>query len=74
MDSRKHLQNMFEKGDKTISLSRRQQDNLPRAALVAIYKSFVRPDLDFGDIICDQIFNTFFMKGSNQFNIMQHLP
>ena len=36
------------------------QNNLPRAPLVTVYKSFVRPHLDYGDILYDQAFNNFF--------------
>ena len=51
---------MFNKINKTISLLRKLQNNLPRAPLVAIHKSFVRPHLDYGDILYDQTFNTSF--------------
>ena len=73
LDFREHLQNMFNKINKTISLLRKLQNNLPRAPLTTIYKSFIRPHLDYGDILYDQTFNNTFMKGSNRFNIMQHL-
>ena len=33
---------------------------LPRRSLVTIYKSFVRPHLDYGDIIFNQVFNKSF--------------
>ena len=46
----------LKKISKTISLLRKLQNNLPRAPLVTIYKSFVRPHLDYGDILYDQIF------------------
>ena len=36
------------------------QNNLPRALLVTIYKFFVRPHLDFEDILYDQAFNNSF--------------
>ena len=36
------------------------QNNLHRAPLVTVYKSFVRPHLDYGDILYDQAFNNFF--------------
>ena len=37
LDFREHFQNMFKKINKTISLLRKLQNNLPRAQLVAIY-------------------------------------
>ena len=57
---REYLQNMFKKINKTISLLRKQQNNLPRAPLVTIYKLFVRMYLDYGDILNDQTFNNSF--------------
>ena len=39
------------KVNKTIGIIRKLQNVLPRAALITIYKSFVRPHLDYGDII-----------------------
>ena len=33
---------------------------LPRQALVSIYKAFVRPYLDYGDVLYDQAFNNSF--------------
>ena len=36
------------------------QNVLPRSALLTIYKSFIRPHLDYGDIIYDKAFNESF--------------
>ena len=33
---------------------------LPRPALITIYKAFLRPYLDYGDILYDQAYNMFF--------------
>ena len=33
---------------------------LPRLALVTIYKTFIRPHLDYGDVLYDQAFNNSF--------------
>ena len=33
---------------------------LPRQALVTIYKSFIRPHLDYGDVLYDQAFSNSF--------------
>ena len=57
LDFREYLQNMFNKTNKTISLLRKLQNNLPRAPLITIYKSFIRPHLDYGDMLYDQTFN-----------------
>ena len=60
LDFREHLQNIFKKINKTISLLRKLQNNLPRVSLITIYKSFVRQHLDYGDILYDQTFNNSF--------------
>lgn len=53
LDFRKPIQNNFKKGNKTISSLRKLQNNLRRAPLVTIYKSFTRSHLDNGDILYD---------------------
>ena len=55
-----HLKNVFNKTNKTIGLLRRLSNSLPRQALLTIYKAFVRPHLDYGDVLYDQAFNNSF--------------
>ena len=43
-----------------IGLLRKLSNVLPRQALVTIYKVFVRPDLDYGDVLYYQTFNNSF--------------
>ena len=38
------------------------QQTLPRQSLIAIYKSFIRPHLDYDDIVYDRAFNESFHK------------
>ena len=45
-----HFQDMLNKVNKTIWLLRKLQNALPRPSLLIIYKSFIRPHLDYGDI------------------------
>ena len=45
---------------KTIGLLRKLQNLLPRTTLISIYAAFVRPHLDYGDILFDQAFNSSF--------------
>ena len=47
----KHLKMMASKIDRTIGLLQKMQNLLPRSALITIYKAFVRPHLNYGDII-----------------------
>ena len=55
-----HLTNVSDKICKTIGLLRKLQNILPRPALLTIYKCFIRPHLDYGDIIYDQTYNLSF--------------
>ena len=48
------------KADKTIELLRKLQAVLARPSLVTIYKAFIRPHLDYGDIIYDQAYKESF--------------
>ena len=55
-----HLKKVESKVSKTIGIIRKLQNVLPRSALLTIYKSFIRPHLDYGDIIYDKAFNESF--------------
>ena len=55
-----HLANVFKTVHRTIGLMRKLQSVLPRITLVTIYKAFVRPYLDYWDILYDQVFNSYF--------------
>ena len=46
----------------TIGLLRKFQEILLRQSLIRIYKSFIRPHLDYGDIVYDRAFNESFHK------------
>ena len=60
LNFQEHLQNILNKVNKTIGLLRKLQNILPREPLLTIYKSFVRPHLDYGDVIYDQHYNNSF--------------
>ena len=51
---------MLCKINKTIGLIRKLQNLLPRSALITLYKAFVRPHLDYDDILYDQARNESF--------------
>ena len=57
-----HLKSVLNKVKKTIGLLRKFQQILPRQSLITIYKSFIRPHLDYGDIVYDRAFNESFHK------------
>ena len=62
---------MLNKVNKTIGLLRKLQNALPKPSLLAIYKSFIRPHLYYGDIIYDQAHNASFQQIVESF---QHNP
>ena len=49
-----HVNQKIKKCNKLIGVLRRLSVRLPRNALLTIYKSFVRPSLDYGDILYDK--------------------
>ena len=65
-----HLIFVLHKVKKTIGLLRKFQQSLSRQPLITIYKSFIRPHLDYGDIVYDRAFNESFHKKfeSTQYN------
>ena len=65
-----HLENVQNKVNKTKRLLRKLQDTSPRTSLITIFKSFIRPHIDYGDIIYDRAYNTSFHQNieSIQYN------
>ena len=51
---------ILNKVKKTIGLLRKFQNILRRSALLTIYKTFIRPHLDYSDIIYDKVYNASF--------------
>ena len=49
-----HVKEKIAKANKVIGLICKLAHVLPRQSLLTIYKSFIRPHLDYGDIIYDQ--------------------
>ena len=60
LNFQEHLNNVLSKLNKTIGLLRKVQDFSPRQYLVTVYKVFIRPHLDYRDIIYYQTYNEFF--------------
>ena len=59
LDFSLHLKDVQNKVNKTIGLLK-LQDTLPRTSLITNFKSFIRPHLDYGNIIHDRAYNTSF--------------
>ena len=55
-----HIKSILNKVNKAIGLLRKFQLILPRHSLITIYKAFIRPHLDYGDVIYDRAFNESF--------------
>ena len=60
LNFKEHHNKVESKINKTISIICKLQNVLTRLALLTIYKSFIRPYLDHGDIIYDKAFNDSF--------------
>ena len=48
-----HIKEKISKAMKGICIIKKLSNVLPRKSLITIYKSFVRPHLDYGDLIYD---------------------
>ena len=70
LNFQKHLDTIMSKVDKTIGLLRKLQAVLQRPSLVIISKAFVKPHLDYGDIIYGQAYKESFHQELDQYNIM----
>ena len=62
LDFDENCKGVFEKTSKSIGLISKLPNFLPRPFLLQIYKSFVRPHLDYGDITYDKAFILSFQK------------
>ena len=60
LDFQGHLKSIFNKVNKTIGLLRKLHNTLPRLPLLTIYKSFISPHFDYGDVIYDQAYKVSF--------------
>ena len=57
-----HIDQKIKKCNKLIGLMKRLSVNLPRSVLLTIYKSFIRPHLEYGDILYDKPDNEHFQN------------
>ena len=57
-----HVNEKILKANKGIGILNRLRELLPRASLITIYKSYIRPHLDYGDIIYDNPGNKTFSE------------
>ena len=57
-----HIDNAISKINKGIAVIKKLRYSLPRKSQITIYKAFLRPLIDYGDIICDQPQNDAFCE------------
>ena len=62
IDFNEHIDNQINKCNKVIGIMKRPSLILSRKSLLTMYKSFVRPNLDYADIIYDITFNESFKR------------
>ena len=65
-----HIKENIAKANKGIGIICKLAHLLPRESLIIIYKSFVRPHIDYSDVIYDQPNNEHFVIQLKEFNIM----
>ena len=56
------LNNVLAKVNKAVSLWHKLRNILPRTTLITLQKAFIRPHLDYGDVLYDQAFNNTFKE------------
>ena len=54
LNVKQHVDSAILKMNKSISVIKKLRHSLPRKSLLTIYKAFLRPLIDYGDIIYDQ--------------------
>ena len=60
LNFQEHLENILNKVYKIIGLLWKLQNSLPHGSLLTIYKAFIRPYDDYGDVIYDEHYNNSF--------------
>ena len=57
-----HLNNVLANVNNAVGLLSKLRNLLPRTMLITIYKTFIWPHLDYGDVLYDQAFNNSFKE------------
>ena len=57
-----HIESVLDKVSRGINVLRKLRFHIPRSSLVTIYKSFIRSNLDFADVVYDQPNNSSFVN------------
>ena len=62
LNFQEHFKNILNKVNKTLGLLRKLRNTLPSLSLHTIYESFIRPHLDYGNIMYNQAYNALFYQ------------
>ena len=62
LNFKQHVDNVIMKTNKGISIIKKLKYSLPRKSLIAIYKAFLQPLIDYGDVIYDKHQNESFCE------------
>ena len=62
LNFKQHIDSVISKINKKIAVIKKLRYGLPRKSLITIYKAFLRPLIDYGDIIYDQPHNESFCE------------
>ena len=69
-----HLSKVKSEVNKTTGINRKLQDVLPQSAVLTIYKSFIRPHSDYGNVMYDKAFNESFHAKLESVRMTPHWP
>ena len=69
LNFQENFENILNKVNKTTGLLRKLQNTLPKPSLLTIYKSSVRPHVDYGDTNHDQAYNAPFQQKSRDHSV-----
>ena len=64
-----HLKGKFSIINNGIALLRKLRHSIPRKLLISIYKTFLRPHLNYWDVICDKPHSEKFIDTVDRFSI-----
>ena len=62
LNFKQHIDNTISKINKGIAVIKKLRYSLPRKSLITIYKAFLQPLIDYGDIVYDQPQNEYFCE------------
>ena len=62
LNFKQHIESAIAKINKGAAVIKKRRYSLPRKSLITIYKAFLRPSIDYGDIIYDQPQNESFCE------------